>query len=150
MNWIADYIPIWISLPICFHNLAWCNRAQWYQKSKQKILQVKWSAQVYLWYFIPAVVVEGFILTQCQIKSEGSLKNQVWMWKCVFWFSECFCAYSSVFLGVMCLPQADFMALEMRNGKVSFLWDAGSGHAKIDYPDVQINNNKWQRINATR
>ncbi|KAL2085445.1 hypothetical protein ACEWY4_018765 [Coilia grayii] len=45
---------------------------------------------------------------------------------------------------------ADFMALEMRHGKVSFLWDAGSGHARVEYPDVQINNNKWQRINATR
>ncbi|XP_017562320.2 laminin subunit alpha-1 [Pygocentrus nattereri] len=44
----------------------------------------------------------------------------------------------------------DFMALEMRHGKVSFLWDAGSGHAKLEYPDVQINNNKWHRINATR
>ncbi|XP_063063630.1 laminin subunit alpha-1 [Engraulis encrasicolus] len=45
---------------------------------------------------------------------------------------------------------ADFMALEMRHGKVSFLWDAGSGHARLEYPDVHINNNKWQRINATR
>ncbi|XP_066538803.1 laminin subunit alpha-1 [Hoplias malabaricus] len=45
---------------------------------------------------------------------------------------------------------ADFMALEMRHGKVSFLWDAGSGNAKLEYPNVQINNNKWHRINATR
>ncbi|XP_031440246.1 laminin subunit alpha-1 isoform X2 [Clupea harengus] len=45
---------------------------------------------------------------------------------------------------------ADFMALETHHGKVSFTWDAGSGHAKLEYPDVQINNNKWQRINATR
>ncbi|KAG5268865.1 hypothetical protein AALO_G00217340 [Alosa alosa] len=52
------------------------------------------------------------------------------------------------YLGSSSAP--DFMALETRHGKVSFLWDAGSGHAKLDYPDVQINNNKWQRINATR
>ncbi|XP_072536108.1 laminin subunit alpha-1 [Salminus brasiliensis] len=44
----------------------------------------------------------------------------------------------------------DFMALEMRHGKVSFLWDAGSGYARLEYPNVQINNNKWHRINATR
>ncbi|KAL1006408.1 hypothetical protein UPYG_G00072000 [Umbra pygmaea] len=44
----------------------------------------------------------------------------------------------------------DFLALEMRNGKVGFLWDVGSGHAKLEYPDIQINNNKWHRINATR
>ncbi|XP_062847310.1 laminin subunit alpha-1 [Trichomycterus rosablanca] len=44
----------------------------------------------------------------------------------------------------------DFMALEMRHGKVAFLWDSGSGHAKLEYPSVQINNNKWHRINATR
>uniref|UniRef100_A0A8B9RAB4 Basement membrane-specific heparan sulfate proteoglycan core protein n=1 Tax=Astyanax mexicanus TaxID=7994 RepID=A0A8B9RAB4_ASTMX len=44
----------------------------------------------------------------------------------------------------------DFMALEMRHGKVSFLWDVGSGHARLEYPSVQINNNKWHRINATR
>ncbi|XP_073796608.1 laminin subunit alpha-1 isoform X1 [Danio rerio] len=44
----------------------------------------------------------------------------------------------------------DFMALEMHDGKVSFLWDAGSGHNRLEYPDVQINNDKWHRINATR
>ncbi|XP_067290870.1 laminin subunit alpha-1 [Pseudorasbora parva] len=44
----------------------------------------------------------------------------------------------------------DFMALEMRHGKVSFLWDTGSGHTKLEYPGVQINNDKWHRINATR
>ncbi|XP_019897237.3 laminin subunit alpha-1 isoform X2 [Esox lucius] len=44
----------------------------------------------------------------------------------------------------------DFMALEMRHGKVAFLWDVGSGHAKLEYPNVQMNNNKWHRINATR
>uniref|UniRef100_A0A4W5KXH8 Laminin subunit alpha-1 n=1 Tax=Hucho hucho TaxID=62062 RepID=A0A4W5KXH8_9TELE len=44
----------------------------------------------------------------------------------------------------------DFMAVEMRHGKVAFLWDVGSGHAKLEYPDIQINNNKWHRINATR
>ncbi|XP_030623498.1 laminin subunit alpha-1 [Chanos chanos] len=45
---------------------------------------------------------------------------------------------------------ADFMALEMRHGKVAFLWDSGSGHVKLEYPSVQINNDKWHRINATR
>uniref|UniRef100_A0A4W5QWE0 Laminin, alpha 1 n=1 Tax=Hucho hucho TaxID=62062 RepID=A0A4W5QWE0_9TELE len=44
----------------------------------------------------------------------------------------------------------DFMAVEMQHGKVAYLWDTGSGHAKLEYPDVQINNNKWHRINATR
>uniref|UniRef100_A0A9J7YT73 Laminin, alpha 1 n=1 Tax=Cyprinus carpio carpio TaxID=630221 RepID=A0A9J7YT73_CYPCA len=44
----------------------------------------------------------------------------------------------------------DFMALEMRHGKVSFLWDTGSGHTRLEYPSVQINNDKWHRINATR
>ncbi|XP_033856869.3 laminin subunit alpha-1-like [Acipenser ruthenus] len=44
----------------------------------------------------------------------------------------------------------DFMALELRRGKVSFLWDVGSGFAKLDYPDIQINNDKWHRISATR
>uniref|UniRef100_A0A674CGC3 Laminin, alpha 1 n=1 Tax=Salmo trutta TaxID=8032 RepID=A0A674CGC3_SALTR len=44
----------------------------------------------------------------------------------------------------------DFMAVEMQHGKVAYLWDAGSGHTKLEYPDVQINNNKWHRINATR
>ncbi|XP_055037654.2 laminin subunit alpha-1 [Misgurnus anguillicaudatus] len=44
----------------------------------------------------------------------------------------------------------DFMALEMRHGKVSFLWDAGSGYTRLEYPNIQINNNMWHRINATR
>ncbi|XP_016296227.1 laminin subunit alpha-1-like [Sinocyclocheilus anshuiensis] len=44
----------------------------------------------------------------------------------------------------------DFMALEMHHGKVSFLWDTGSGLTRLEYPSVQINNDKWHRINATR
>ncbi|TRZ02967.1 hypothetical protein DNTS_026215, partial [Danionella cerebrum] len=44
----------------------------------------------------------------------------------------------------------DFMALEMLEGKVSFLWDTGSGHTRLEYPNVQINNDKWHRINVTR
>ncbi|XP_016394816.1 laminin subunit alpha-1-like [Sinocyclocheilus rhinocerous] len=44
----------------------------------------------------------------------------------------------------------DFMALEMHHGKVSFLWDTGSGLTRLEYPDVQINNERWHRINATR
>ncbi|KAJ8010618.1 hypothetical protein DPEC_G00076940 [Dallia pectoralis] len=44
----------------------------------------------------------------------------------------------------------DFMAVETHHGKVAFLWDVGSGHARLEYPNVHINNNKWHRINATR
>ncbi|KTG37389.1 hypothetical protein cypCar_00039025, partial [Cyprinus carpio] len=44
----------------------------------------------------------------------------------------------------------DFLALEMRHGKVSFLWDTGSGHTRLEYPEVQINNDRWHRINVTR
>uniref|UniRef100_W5M522 Laminin, alpha 1 n=1 Tax=Lepisosteus oculatus TaxID=7918 RepID=W5M522_LEPOC len=44
----------------------------------------------------------------------------------------------------------DFMAVEMRRGKVSFLWDIGSGIGRIEYPDLQINNNQWHQIHATR
>uniref|UniRef100_A0A8C9VHE8 Laminin A chain n=1 Tax=Scleropages formosus TaxID=113540 RepID=A0A8C9VHE8_SCLFO len=44
----------------------------------------------------------------------------------------------------------DFMALEMHDGKVSFLWDVGSGHARLEYPDTRIDNNKWHRIEARR
>ncbi|KAM4688464.1 laminin subunit alpha-1 [Discoglossus pictus] len=46
--------------------------------------------------------------------------------------------------------KTDFMAVEMRNGKVSFLWDLGSGSTKLEDPDIQINNNKWHKIHATR
>ncbi|OCT76655.1 hypothetical protein XELAEV_18031856mg [Xenopus laevis] len=46
--------------------------------------------------------------------------------------------------------KTDFMAVEMRNGKVSFLWDLGSGTMKLEEPDVKINNNKWHKINIER
>ncbi|MEE6464431.1 hypothetical protein FKM82_006256 [Ascaphus truei] len=46
--------------------------------------------------------------------------------------------------------KTDFMAVEMLHGKVSFLWDLGSGSAKIEDSDIQINNNKWHKIHATR
>ncbi|XP_042299087.1 laminin subunit alpha-1-like isoform X2 [Sceloporus undulatus] len=44
----------------------------------------------------------------------------------------------------------DFMAVEMRRGKVAFLWDMGSGSTRLEYPDFPINNNKWYKIHATR
>uniref|UniRef100_A0A8C3PRK5 Basement membrane-specific heparan sulfate proteoglycan core protein n=1 Tax=Calidris pygmaea TaxID=425635 RepID=A0A8C3PRK5_9CHAR len=44
----------------------------------------------------------------------------------------------------------DFLAVEMRRGKVAFLWDLGSGSTRVEYPDFQIDNNKWHRIHATR
>ncbi|XP_068093303.1 laminin subunit alpha-1 [Hyperolius riggenbachi] len=45
---------------------------------------------------------------------------------------------------------ADFMAVEMRQSKVSFLWDLGAGATRLEDPDIQINNNKWHKIYATR
>uniref|UniRef100_A0A4W3J5Q3 Laminin subunit alpha-2 n=1 Tax=Callorhinchus milii TaxID=7868 RepID=A0A4W3J5Q3_CALMI len=44
----------------------------------------------------------------------------------------------------------EFLAVEMRRGRVAFLWDVGSGTTRLEYPDLQINNNKWHRINAAR
>uniref|UniRef100_A0A8D2L172 Laminin subunit alpha-1 n=1 Tax=Varanus komodoensis TaxID=61221 RepID=A0A8D2L172_VARKO len=46
--------------------------------------------------------------------------------------------------------KSDFMAVEMRHGKVAFLWDMGSGSTRLEYPDLSINNNEWHRIHATR
>ncbi|XP_053323844.1 laminin subunit alpha-1-like [Spea bombifrons] len=46
--------------------------------------------------------------------------------------------------------KADFMAVEMLKGKVSFLWDLGAGSVRLEEPDIQINNNKWHKIHATR
>lgn len=46
--------------------------------------------------------------------------------------------------------QTDFLAVEMRRGKVALLWDLGSGSTRVEYPDFQIDNNKWHRIHATR
>ncbi|XP_078543662.1 laminin subunit alpha-1 [Lissotriton helveticus] len=44
----------------------------------------------------------------------------------------------------------DFLALEMRRGQVSFLWDLGSGATKLEYSDFQLKNDTWYRIHATR
>uniref|UniRef100_A0A8C0ERI5 Laminin subunit alpha-1 n=1 Tax=Bubo bubo TaxID=30461 RepID=A0A8C0ERI5_BUBBB len=46
--------------------------------------------------------------------------------------------------------KTDFLAVEMRRGKVALLWDLGSGSTRVEYPDFQIDNNKWHRIHATR
>uniref|UniRef100_A0A8B9DLH3 Laminin subunit alpha-1 n=1 Tax=Anser cygnoides TaxID=8845 RepID=A0A8B9DLH3_ANSCY len=45
--------------------------------------------------------------------------------------------------------KTDFLAVEMRRGKVALLWDLGSGSTRVEYPDLQIDNNKWHRIHAT-
>ncbi|XP_061425546.1 LOW QUALITY PROTEIN: laminin subunit alpha-2 [Lethenteron reissneri] len=44
----------------------------------------------------------------------------------------------------------DFMAIEMRHGRVVFQWDVGSGVGKVDYPELEIHNNVWYRIDAER
>ncbi|XP_029282402.1 laminin subunit alpha-1-like, partial [Cottoperca gobio] len=44
----------------------------------------------------------------------------------------------------------DFMVLEMHAGKVSLVWDVGSGSTRLEFPAVDITNNRWTRINATR
>ncbi|XP_072412131.1 laminin subunit alpha-2 isoform X1 [Chiloscyllium punctatum] len=44
----------------------------------------------------------------------------------------------------------DFLAIEMRKGKVNFLWDVGSGVGRVEYPDLVINDQYWYRIEASR
>ncbi|ETE64643.1 Laminin subunit alpha-2, partial [Ophiophagus hannah] len=44
----------------------------------------------------------------------------------------------------------DFLAIEMRKGKVDFLWDVGSGVGRADYPDLTIDDGVWYRIEASR
>ncbi|XP_076023918.1 laminin subunit alpha-2 [Genypterus blacodes] len=44
----------------------------------------------------------------------------------------------------------DFMALEMRKGKVNFLWDVGSGVGRVEYPHLTIHDGHWHRIEASR
>uniref|UniRef100_A0A667YT36 Laminin G domain-containing protein n=1 Tax=Myripristis murdjan TaxID=586833 RepID=A0A667YT36_9TELE len=38
----------------------------------------------------------------------------------------------------------------MRKGKVSFLWDVGSGVGKVEYPHLTIHDGSWHRIEAYR
>ncbi|XP_065124896.1 laminin subunit alpha-2 isoform X2 [Paramisgurnus dabryanus] len=44
----------------------------------------------------------------------------------------------------------DFLAIEMRKGKVNFLWDVGSGVGRVEYPHLIINDGNWHRIEASR
>ncbi|KAM8831426.1 laminin subunit alpha-2 isoform 5-T5 [Spinachia spinachia] len=44
----------------------------------------------------------------------------------------------------------DFLALEMRNGKVNFLWDVGSGVGRVEYPHHNLHDGNWHRIEASR
>ncbi|OCT80167.1 hypothetical protein XELAEV_18026982mg [Xenopus laevis] len=44
----------------------------------------------------------------------------------------------------------DFLAIEMRKGKVNFLWDVGSGVGRVEYPELNINDHYWYRIEASR
>ncbi|XP_026264666.2 laminin subunit alpha-1 [Urocitellus parryii] len=45
---------------------------------------------------------------------------------------------------------SDFLAVEMRRGKVAFLWDVGSGSTRLEFPDFPIDDNQWYSIHATR
>ncbi|KAB0405420.1 hypothetical protein E2I00_018925, partial [Balaenoptera physalus] len=45
---------------------------------------------------------------------------------------------------------ADFLAVEMRRGKVAFLWDLGSGSTRLEFPDFPIDDSKWHSIYVTR
>ncbi|KAM9633189.1 laminin subunit alpha-1 [Trichechus inunguis] len=44
----------------------------------------------------------------------------------------------------------DFLAVEMRHGKVAFLWDVGSGATRLEFSDFAIDDNKWHSIYVTR
>ncbi|XP_044280734.1 laminin subunit alpha-2 isoform X5 [Varanus komodoensis] len=44
----------------------------------------------------------------------------------------------------------DFLAIEMRKGKVDFLWDVGSGVGRAEFPDLTIDDGFWYRIEASR
>ncbi|XP_068437392.1 laminin subunit alpha-1 isoform X2 [Clinocottus analis] len=44
----------------------------------------------------------------------------------------------------------DLLAVEMHAGKVSLLWDVGSGSSRLEFPGLDITNNRWTRINVTR
>nr|XP_057947713.1 laminin subunit alpha-2 isoform X3 [Doryrhamphus excisus] len=44
----------------------------------------------------------------------------------------------------------DFLAIEMRKGKVYFLWDVGSGVGRVEYPHLTIHDGNWHRIEASR
>ncbi|KAM3603056.1 uncharacterized protein V6R79_015876 [Siganus canaliculatus] len=44
----------------------------------------------------------------------------------------------------------DFLAIEMRKGKVNFLWDVGSGVGRVEYPHHTIHDGHWHRIEASR
>uniref|UniRef100_A0A665URV4 Basement membrane-specific heparan sulfate proteoglycan core protein n=1 Tax=Echeneis naucrates TaxID=173247 RepID=A0A665URV4_ECHNA len=48
------------------------------------------------------------------------------------------------------LGSVDFLALEMRKGKVNFLWDVGSGVGRVEYPHHTIHDGNWHRIEASR
>ncbi|XP_053268611.1 laminin subunit alpha-1 [Pleuronectes platessa] len=48
------------------------------------------------------------------------------------------------------ITTVDYLAVEMHAGKVSLLWDLGSGTNKLELPGLDITNNRWTRINATR
>uniref|UniRef100_A0A7N8XTA6 Laminin subunit alpha-2 n=1 Tax=Mastacembelus armatus TaxID=205130 RepID=A0A7N8XTA6_9TELE len=48
------------------------------------------------------------------------------------------------------LGSVDFLALEMRKGKVNFLWDVGSGVGRVEYPHHTIHDGYWHRIEASR
>uniref|UniRef100_A0A8B9QCV0 Laminin subunit alpha 2 n=1 Tax=Apteryx owenii TaxID=8824 RepID=A0A8B9QCV0_APTOW len=44
----------------------------------------------------------------------------------------------------------DFLAIEMRKGKMNFLWDVGSGIGRVEYPDLTVDDGYWYRIEASR
>ncbi|XP_019743054.1 laminin subunit alpha-1 [Hippocampus comes] len=44
----------------------------------------------------------------------------------------------------------EFLAVETHDGKVSLLWDVGSGGTRLEYPGLDIANNRWTSVNATR
>ncbi|XP_060056690.1 laminin subunit alpha-1 [Erinaceus europaeus] len=44
----------------------------------------------------------------------------------------------------------DFMAVEMRQGHVAFLWDLGSGSARLEFTDFPIDDDRWHSIYITR
>ncbi|XP_028290565.1 laminin subunit alpha-1 isoform X3 [Gouania willdenowi] len=44
----------------------------------------------------------------------------------------------------------DYLAVQVKEGRVSLMWDLGSGQTQLDFPHIDVTNNQWTHINATR
>lgn len=135
---ICKYIICWIYSWISYILYTFCRRDC--KLIYSNAVNLKWpeSWRLYcIFWIVFSLLTSSFVSTWIQFNSSALLIRKPVLELCQY-------------IWIFSVSQVDFLALEMRKGKVNFLWDVGSGVGRVEYPHLTIHDGNWHRIEASR